>query len=441
MLRGAAGGRRARSSRPRTLLERAWDEQLDPLSNTRAHDGHDAAPQARRPAADRDGPRERLPRVIPNLRVRLTALYGGIFVVFVAVLLGVSYWLMARHLDRTLDAGRRRRRAGAARACSTCSRWPARRSSPAALGWALAGRELRSMQRAFDAPRALRGQRVATSCARPLTVIRTEADVDAGRPRRRRRASCARWARRDRARRTRWTRCSTGLMVLARSGRRAAARRDGRPGRGGRAPPRARARRAACACGCELEPARRARRAAAARAPGGQPDRERRPLQRAGRLRRVAHGRRATAAPCCDVVNSGPRAGPGVRRAAARAVRARRPHAATAAPASGSRSCAASPRPTAAASRCAAREAAGSTSTWSCRGLRRAGARGAAACAAGTGSRTYFGAAFCSMAASSSLVSTRVTPCDGEGEEQDARHHGRDGERASEHGEAGHAPS
>ena len=40
--------------------------------------------------------------MIPTLRVRLTAIYGGIFVVFVAVLLSISYWLMARHLDRTL---------------------------------------------------------------------------------------------------------------------------------------------------------------------------------------------------------------------------------------------------------------------------------------------------------------------------------------------------
>ena len=38
--------------------------------------------------------------MIPALRVRLTAIYGGIFVVFVAVLLGASYWLMERHLGR-----------------------------------------------------------------------------------------------------------------------------------------------------------------------------------------------------------------------------------------------------------------------------------------------------------------------------------------------------
>jgi signal transduction histidine kinase len=90
--------------------------------------------------------------VIPHLRVRLTATYGGIFVVFVAILLSISYWLMARHLDRTLGI------------------------DEAALGWALAGRELGSMQAAFDA----RERFVANASHElrsPLTVIRTEADV------------------------------------------------------------------------------------------------------------------------------------------------------------------------------------------------------------------------------------------------------------------------
>jgi len=42
--------------------------------------------------------------VTPTLRIRLTALYGGLFVVFVAILMAASYWLMGRHLDRTLPA-------------------------------------------------------------------------------------------------------------------------------------------------------------------------------------------------------------------------------------------------------------------------------------------------------------------------------------------------
>ena len=125
--RGAARARVGRAARP--------------ALQHRPHDGHDAAPQARRPAADPDGPRERLPRVIPNLRIRLTAIYGGIFVVFVAILLGVSYWLMARHLDRTLDPFEAAAALGQlgmqyllALAGATLV--------ATALGWALAGREL-----------------------------------------------------------------------------------------------------------------------------------------------------------------------------------------------------------------------------------------------------------------------------------------------------------
>ncbi|HWK29171.1 MAG TPA: HAMP domain-containing sensor histidine kinase [Solirubrobacter sp.] len=110
-----------------------------------------------------------------QVRVRLTATYGGVFVVLVAALLGVSYWLMARHLGRTLDpfeasVALEQLRfqyllalAGATLVAS-------------ALGWALAGRELRSMQAAFDA----RERFVANASHElrsPLTVIRTEADV------------------------------------------------------------------------------------------------------------------------------------------------------------------------------------------------------------------------------------------------------------------------
>ena len=77
-----------------------------------------------------------------------------------------------------------------------------------ALGWALAGRELASMQAAFDA----RERFVANASHElrsPLTVIRTEADVTLSDPDADRRASCARWGARCWARRTRWTRCST----------------------------------------------------------------------------------------------------------------------------------------------------------------------------------------------------------------------------------------
>jgi hypothetical protein len=49
--------------------------------------------------------REWIPIVIPNLRVRLTALYGGIFVVFAALLLLASYWLIQRHSPSDLRSG------------------------------------------------------------------------------------------------------------------------------------------------------------------------------------------------------------------------------------------------------------------------------------------------------------------------------------------------
>jgi len=113
--------------------------------------------------------------VIPHLRVRLTAIYGGIFVVFVAILLSISYWLMARHLDRTLGVDE------AATALTQLRMQYLLALAGAtlvatALGWALAGRELGSMQAAFDA----RERFVANASHElrsPLTVIRTEADV------------------------------------------------------------------------------------------------------------------------------------------------------------------------------------------------------------------------------------------------------------------------
>jgi signal transduction histidine kinase len=110
-----------------------------------------------------------------NLRVRLTAIYGGLFVVFVAVLLCISYWLMSRHLDRTLDPFE----AAAALAQLRLQYFLALAGASLvaiALGWALAGRELGSMQAAFDA----RERFVANASHElrsPLTVIRTEADV------------------------------------------------------------------------------------------------------------------------------------------------------------------------------------------------------------------------------------------------------------------------
>jgi signal transduction histidine kinase len=113
--------------------------------------------------------------VISNLRVRLTVFYGGIFVVFVAILLAVSYWLMVRHLGRTVDPfeaanalAQLRLQYGLALAGATLV--------ASALGWWFAGRELKSMEDAF----AARERFVANASHElrsPLTVIRTEADV------------------------------------------------------------------------------------------------------------------------------------------------------------------------------------------------------------------------------------------------------------------------
>jgi signal transduction histidine kinase len=118
--------------------------------------------------------------VTVGLRVRLTALYGGLFVVLVAVLLAVSWWLVAGHLERTLPAadadvalaelGTQYLLAlGGATLLAT------------ALGWALAGRELASMTDAFDT-QARFVANASHELRSPLTVIRTEADVALANP-------------------------------------------------------------------------------------------------------------------------------------------------------------------------------------------------------------------------------------------------------------------
>jgi signal transduction histidine kinase len=110
-----------------------------------------------------------------NLRARLTVVYSGIFVVFVALLLTVSYWLMSRHLGRTLDATEAATALEQLRMQYLLALAGATLVATA-LGWAMAGRELGSMQAAFDA----RERFVANASHElrsPLTVIRTEADV------------------------------------------------------------------------------------------------------------------------------------------------------------------------------------------------------------------------------------------------------------------------
>ena len=205
MLRGAARGP-GRGRHARGAARARVGREPRPALQHRPHDRHDPAPQARRPAAHRDGPRERLPRVIPALRVRLTAIYGGVLFVFVALLLGVSYSLMSGHLHRTLpDPPPTRAR-------------PAGRALPARAGRRHVGRRRRRLgprrpRTARDAdrlrrPRALRRQRLARA-ALPLDGHPHRGRRDAGRPRRRRRRVARHGRRPSSTRSTNWTHCST----------------------------------------------------------------------------------------------------------------------------------------------------------------------------------------------------------------------------------------
>ena len=111
----------------------------------------------------------------PGLRVRLTALYGGLFALFVGLLMAVSYTLMRGHLDRTLPAPE----ADAALAQLGTQYAIALAGATlvaTALGWALAGRELASAEQAFEA-RERFAANASHELRSPLTVIRTEVDV------------------------------------------------------------------------------------------------------------------------------------------------------------------------------------------------------------------------------------------------------------------------
>src|SRR5439155_13216589 len=74
-----------------------------PLHQHHPGDGHEPAPQARRPAGDRDRGRLRLPdrdpmTVKPTVRLKLTMAYGGLFLLAGAILLTLNYALVRSSL-------------------------------------------------------------------------------------------------------------------------------------------------------------------------------------------------------------------------------------------------------------------------------------------------------------------------------------------------------
>jgi signal transduction histidine kinase len=107
--------------------------------------------------------------------MRLTAFYGGAFALFAAVLIAASYWLMRGHLQRTL-APLEADAALSQLAIQYLLALAGATLLATALGWALAGRELRSTAEAFA-----RQERFVANASHelrsPLTVIRTEVDV------------------------------------------------------------------------------------------------------------------------------------------------------------------------------------------------------------------------------------------------------------------------
>jgi signal transduction histidine kinase len=117
----------------------------------------------------------------PSLRLRLTALYGGLLLVAMALVLGASYWLVGRHLDRTLPP------ADAAAALHQLGLQYGLALLGAALlacgvGWLFAGRQLAPMARAFAAQERFVAN-ASHELRSPLTVIRTEAEVTLADPR------------------------------------------------------------------------------------------------------------------------------------------------------------------------------------------------------------------------------------------------------------------
>jgi signal transduction histidine kinase len=124
----------------------------------------------------------RPPRVHVSVRARLTAMYAGVFVAATALLLLVSYQLLAGHLRRTLTPFA---------AEDVLDRLAVQyllallgiTLVAVALGWAAAGRALQPLNETLDRLRDVTDtqRRFIANASHelrgPLTVIRTEADV------------------------------------------------------------------------------------------------------------------------------------------------------------------------------------------------------------------------------------------------------------------------
>src|SRR3954470_16010985 len=127
---------------------------------------HDAAAQARRSAGDQDGDRRRLPGLMrrprPTVRLRMTLLYAGVFFMASALLLSVSYALVRNNLTnpgnlRNLPADNWDYNVTAQHEIATDALSHLRTQYAIALaaitglsvllGWAVAGRVLRPLQR------------------------------------------------------------------------------------------------------------------------------------------------------------------------------------------------------------------------------------------------------------------------------------------------------
>jgi signal transduction histidine kinase len=102
--------------------------------------------------------RELIRRLAP-LRVRLTLLYVGLFGTSAGLLLGVSYWLMRRHLFRTLPDGQAAATASTLAVQFTLA-FAGTMVLAAVAGWLLAGRRLEPLRHVTDTARRVTGERL-----------------------------------------------------------------------------------------------------------------------------------------------------------------------------------------------------------------------------------------------------------------------------------------